>query len=182
MEQQAYGRDASGIKEDYSEGSLLKPRQIYKTGFEDTLESIVQDAPANAGQSESFLDTVLDDRKKSLRAVVKSLFNEIQGREQLSAAMLKEIRKRILDTYTNLHEIRDLTSRTYSLDLSLQLSRRKTQLEDRMLSLERDKRQEYTTSWEALMKLRQYLMVSLKGYWEFAQKTAHLGYGNDVEG
>lgn len=153
---------------------------MYRTGFEDTLESIVQDVPANAGQS--FLDTVLDDRKKSLRVVVKSLFNEIQSREQLSAVMLGEIRKRILDTYTNLHEIRDLTSRTYSLDLALQLSRRKTQLEDRMLTLERDKRQEYTSSWEALMKLRQYLMTSLKDYWEFARKTAHLGYGDDVEG
>jgi hypothetical protein len=180
MEQQAYGRDASGIEEGYSEGSLLKPRQVYRTGFEDTLEGIVQDVPASAGQS--FLDTILDDRKTSLRAIVKSLFNEIQSREQLSATMLSEIRKRILDTYTNLHEIRDITSRTYSLDLALQLSRRKTQLEDRMLGLEREKRQEYTASWETLMKLRQYLMTSLKDYWEFARKTAHLGYGDDVEG
>ena len=180
MGQETYGTAAGAIVPIYSEDSLLKPRDVYRTGFEDTLEDIVHDVPSETGQS--FLDTVLDDRKKSLRAVVKSLFNEVQNREQLSAMMLKEIRGRILDTYTNLHEIRDMTSRTYSLDLALQLSRRKTQLEDRMLGLEREKRQEYTASWEALMKLRQYLMTSLKDYWEFARKTAHLGYGDDVEG
>lgn len=140
----------------------------------------MHDVPLETGQS--FLETVLADRKTSLRAGVKALFNEIQGREQLNATMIREIRGRILDTYTNLHEIRDLTSRTYSLDLALQLSRRKTQLEDRLLNLEATKRQEYVNCWEALTKLRRYLMTSLKDYWEFARKTAHLGYGDDVEG
>ena len=180
MDYQTHKTGSSIFAGGYVNDSLLTPRQFYPTGFEQTLEKIVLDEPPAPGQS--FLDTVLGEKQKSLKAVALSFFNEISGREQLSSAIVKGLTQRILDTYTNLHEIRDITSRSYSLDLALNLSRRKTQLEDRIIGLERDKRQEYIACWEALMKLRQYLVTSLKDYWEFTRKTTHLGYGENVEG
>ena len=163
----------------YSDDSLLKPRHFYKTGFEDTLENIV--AGGTPAPEQSFLDRVLDDKKQVLKATVKALFNEMQEREKLSSTMIQRINGRILDSYTYLHEIRDITSRTYSLDLALNLSRRRTQLEDRILSLEKLRDEEAVACLRDGVLTRRYLLQGLSAYWEFARKTEHLGYGEHVE-
>ena len=164
----------------YADNSLLTPRHFYQTGFEDTLEEIVKDIQAAPAQG--YLDGMLGDKKRTLKAVVKSLFNEIQSREQLSTILLGKINEEILNSHTYLHEIRDLTSRSYSMDLALNLGRRRTQLEDRIIGLEKQKQEESLTCWRDLMQIRRYLLTSLKDYWEFARKTVHLGYGEHVEG
>jgi len=146
----------------------LKPRHFYDTGLESVLDSIVLDKES-AGQD--FLERATGDKRHSLKATIKALFNEILGREKLSRLLAEKIEEEIMQTHTYLQELRQLTRYDYSGFWMLNLNSRRTQLEDRAIKLEQEIRQESVGCWRDLSVLKKYLLFSLKTYWEFHHRA-----------
>jgi hypothetical protein len=161
----------------YSENPLLKPRNFYETGLEQSLESIVMDKEPE--KEKGLVDKVFSDKSKTLKATVKALFNEILTREKLDSILLGKIDSEICRTDTYLEQIRSLTKRQYTPDLELAFSRRRTQLEASVLDLEKEKRQEYLACWKDLMFLKRYLLSALKDYWNIGGRKTFLDVEND---
>jgi hypothetical protein len=85
-------------------------------------------------------------------------------------------------TGSYLEQVKFLTQRQYNLDLSIAFSRRKTQLENQVLELAKEKRQEYLASWKDLCFLKRYLMSALKDYWTINNRKSFLNIENDRYG
>ena len=163
----------------YLDNPILKPRNFYETGLEESLEKIVlNDEPQ---QERGLVDRVFADRSKTLKVTVKALFNEVLARESLNSVLLKDINSEICKTGSYLEQIRDVTRRQYTNDLELAFSRRRTQLESRMLDLEKEKRQEYLTCWKDLAYLSKGLLSALKDYWDMSHKVGFMYYNEDAE-
>lgn len=163
----------------YSENSLLKPRNFYETGLEKSLERIVlNDEPE---PERGMIDKVFSNKGKVLKNSIKAIFNEILTRERLNSILLGDINSNICDTGSYLEQIRDITRRQYSLDLDLAFSRRRTQLESRLIDLEKEKRQEYLNCWKDLAYLSKGLLSALKDYWNFSHKAGFMNYTENDE-
>jgi hypothetical protein len=162
----------------YLENPLLKPRDFYETGIEKSLEDIVlKEEPE---QERSIVDRVFSDKGRTLKATIKALFNEILTRERLNSGVLSAIDSDICNTDSYLEQIRMVTQRQYMPDLEIALSRRRTQLEGRVMDLEKEKRQEYLTCWKDLMFLKKYLLSALKDYWTVSNRKSFLNLENDT--
>ena len=74
--------------------SVLKPRRFYHTGFEHTLENILSSEPLNNKSSDksNFLERIFSDKRRTLKATIKALFNEIMLRENLDSFLLYRIK------------------------------------------------------------------------------------------
>lgn len=164
----------------YLENTLLKPRPFYHTGIEESLENIV--LKEEHLPERGIIDKVFSDKSRNLKAIVKAFFNEILLRERLDTELLGRINDDLCRTGSYLEEIRTLTRRDYLRDLTLGLSRRRTQLESRLIDLEKEKRQEYLTCWKDLMFLKRYLLFALKDYWNLSNKKSFLEMENDEPG
>lgn len=163
----------------YSENSLLKPRNFYETGLEESLEKIVlADEPE---QERDLVDKVFADRSRTLKATIKALFNEMLTRERLNSVLLKDINSEICKTGSYLEQIRDVTKRQYSHDLELAFSGRRTQLESRQLELQKQKRDEYVCCWKDLAYLSKGLLVALKDYWDMSHKASFMYCNENAE-
>ena len=68
-----------------------------------------------------------------------------------------------------------MTRKQYTPDLEIALSRRRTQLESRLMDRDKEKRQEYLTCWKDLAYLSKGLLVVLKDYWDFSLKASFGG-------
>lgn len=158
----------------YSENSLLKPRNFYETGLEESLEKIVLHDEPQAERG--LIDKIFSDKRKTLKATIKALFNEVLTREHLSTILLKDINSEMCKTGSYLEQIHDATKRQYTHDLELAFSGRRTQLESRMLDLEKQKRDEYLTCWKDLAYLSKGLLVALKDYWDMSHKAGFMYY------
>ena len=161
----------------YLENSVLKPRNFYETGMEESLESIVLNKEPE--KEKGLVDKVFSDKGRTLKATVKALFNEIITREKLDSELLKKIDSEICNADSYLEQIHFLTKRQYTPDLELAFSRRRTQLEARTLELEKEKRHEYHECWKDLMFLKRYLLSALKDYWNIGGRRSFLDVGND---
>lgn len=160
-----------------SENSLLKPRNFYETGLEQSLEKIVlYDEPE---EERGMVDRIFSDKNRTLKATIKALFNEVLTREHLNSVLLKDIDSELCKTGSYLEQIHDVTKRHYGHDLELAFSGRRTQLESRMLELEKEKRQEYLTCWKDLAYLSKGLLVALKDYWNLSNRKSFLNMEND---
>lgn len=163
----------------YSENSLLKPRNFYETGFEESLEKIVlNDEPQTEG---GLVDRAFTDRSRTLKSMIKALFNEVLTREHLNSALLKDIDSELCKTGSYLEQIHEMTRKQYTPDLEIALSRRRTQLESRLMDLDKEKRQEYLTCWKDLAYLSKGLLSALKDYWDFSLKAGFMNYNENVE-
>jgi hypothetical protein len=180
MEYQSYRPEKEAVMNSYMDNSLFKPRHFYQTGFEGTLENIVHGN--NSAPEQEFLERTLTDKQQVLKAGVKALLNELQERERLNRMIYSGINSEILRTKTYLEEIRGITARSYAMDMALNFSRRRTQLEDRIIGLSREWREEARDHFKTQNTLRLYLLKGLSDYWEFNRKMRHLGYGEHVEG
>jgi len=161
----------------YLKDSVLKPRDFYSTGFENSLERIVlNDEPI---PERTIMDKVFSDKNKTLKATIKALFNEILSRERLSCGLLSKIDSDICKTDSYLEQIKTLTRRQYLPELEIAFSRRKTQLEHQVIELEKEKRQEYVACWRDLISLKKYLLSALKDYWNGSNKSTFLKIEND---
>jgi hypothetical protein len=156
-----YGKEYSLIG--YWDNSLLKPGDFYETGIERSLENIVlKDEPQI---ERGVVEKIFSDKGRTLRTTVKALFNEILLRERMNSKLLCGIDSDICKTDFYLEQIKSLTGRQYTPDLSIAFSRRRTQLESQVIDLEKEKRQEYLACWKDLMFLKKYLLSALKDYW-----------------
>ena len=126
----------------YWNSSVLKPRNFYATGLEESLEKIVLEDEAM--QQEAPGERVFADKGRTLKATIKALFNEILTRERLNHVLLGKIDSDICKAGTYLEDLRRFTARDYSRQFEI-LGRRRTQIEDRVIGLEKEKRQEYLT-------------------------------------
>ena len=161
----------------YLKDSVLKPRDFYSTGLEDSLENIVlKEDPV---QERTVMDKVFADKNRTLKATIKALFNEILSREKLSGGLLSKIDSDICKTDSYLEQIKMITRRQYLPDLEIAFSRRKTQLESQVIDLEKEKRQEYVACWRDLISLKKYLLSALKDYWNGSNKSTFLKIEND---
>ena len=162
----------------YWNSSVLKPRNFYETGLEESLEKIVlDDEPVLADQGSA--DRVFTDKSKTLRATIKALFNEILTREMLNYVLLKKIDSDMCKAGAYLEGIRVLTRRDYSRQFT-DLDRRRTQIESRVMDLEKEKRQEYLACWKDLGQLKKYVLSSLKDFWDLRGKSSFMEYPPEV--
>ena len=161
----------------YLDNPLLKPMHLYETGLDQSLEKIVMDDEPE--KEKDLVDKVFSDKSRILKTTVKVFFNEILTRKRLDSDLLKKIDSEICHTDSYLEQIRELTKRQYTPDLELAFSRRRTHLEDRVLNLEKEKRQEYLTCFKDLSISSRYLLSALKEYWSLSGKKSFLGVEND---
>lgn len=162
----------------YLDNSLLKPRPFYHTGIEETLENIVlNDEPVKARGA---VEKIFSDKGKNLKATMKALFNEILLRERLNSHLLGRIDSDICKNGSYLEQIRFITHRQYTPDLEIAFSRRRTQLENQIFDLEKEKRQEYLACWKDMMFLKRYLLSAMKDYWTVSNRKSFLDLENDV--
>lgn len=161
----------------YLDNSLLKPRSFYQTGIEESLEKIVlNEEPL---RERGIVEKIFSDKGRTLKATIKALFNEILLRERLNSELLNKIDSDICKTGSYLEQIRMITQRQYMPDLEIALSRRRTQLENQVLELDKEKRQEYLSCWKDLMFLKRYLLSALKDYWTISNRKSFLEIEND---
>lgn len=162
----------------YFENPLLKPRDFYHTGIEESLEKIVlDDEPL---PERGMIDRVFSDKSRTLKATVKAVFNEILTRERLDSVVLKDIDSDLCKTGSYLEQIREMTRRQYTPDLEIALSRRRTQLESRLMDLDKEKRQEYLACWKDLAYLSKGLLTALKDYWNLSNRKSFLNLEDDT--
>lgn len=164
----------------YLDNSLFKPRSFYETGIEESLENIVlKEKPE---RERGVVEKIFSDKRRTLKATIKALFNEILLRERLDSELLNRIDSDICKSDSYLEQIRFFTQRQYTPDLEIAFSRRRTQLENQVCELEKEKRQEYLTCWKDLMFLKRYLLSALKDYWTVSNRKSFLEIENDESG
>ena len=162
----------------YLDNSLLKPRDFYETGIEESLEKIVLQPEPD--MERGMIDKVFSDKSRTLKATIKALFNEILTRERLDSVLIDDIESDICKTCSYLEQIKFLTQRQYTPDLELAFSRRRTQLESRLIDLDKEKRQEYLNCWKDLAYLSKGLLSSLKDYWNLSNRKSFLNLEDDT--
>ena len=162
----------------YLDNPLLKPGHLYETGLDQSLEKIVMDDEPE--KEKDLVDKVFSDKGRILKTTVKVFFNEILTRKTIDSELLKKIDSEICHTDSYLAQIRELTKRQYTPDLELAFSRRRTQLETRVLDLEKEKRQETLACFKDLSISSRYLLSALKEYWNLSGKKSFLGVKNDT--
>ncbi|MCX5693886.1 MAG: hypothetical protein NT014_01935 [Candidatus Omnitrophica bacterium] len=156
----------------YLDNPVLKPRNFYETGLEESLEKIVlHDEPQ---KERGLIDKIFSDRSRTLKATIKALFNEVLTREHLNSVLLRDIDSELCKTGSYLEQIHDATKRQYTHDLELAFSGRRTQLESRLLDLTKQKRDEYLPCWKDLAYLSKGLLVALKDYWDMSHKAGFM--------
>ena len=160
----------------YWNESVLKPRAAYHTDFGKSLDVLVSEEPE---PEQDLASRIFSDKTRTLKSTVKALFNEINGRERLNAELLGKVEQDISKAHSYLEQIRVLTARDYMQELTLNLNRRRTQLEDRASQLEQEKRREHVECWRDLMHLKRYLLTALKEYWLISRRSAALHLEND---
>ena len=149
----------------YLENSVSRP--FYHTDLKNSLEGVV--LKPQPEKQKGILEKVFSDKGKTLKGTVKALLNEIQLRETLDSHLLKKIDDEICTQNTYLLHLKDLKVQ-YSFELAKNVSKSKSQIESKVLELEREKRQEQLECWRDLMFLKKYLLTSLKDYWELTKK------------
>lgn len=161
----------------YWNNSVLRPREFYATGLEESLEKIILEDETTRGQA-VIGEKVFADKGKTLKATIKALFNEILTRERLNHVLLGKINSDICKAGTYLEELRRFTARDYARQFEV-LGRRRTQIEERVIGLEKEKRQEYLTCWKDLGQLKKYVLSALKDYWNLRGSRDYLTMNDD---
>jgi hypothetical protein len=129
------------------------------------------------GEGRSVLERVFSDKRKTLKATVKALLDEIKLRETLDTHLVTKIDDEICRLHTNQMQLDNLTP-NYLSDFEKDIAKRKSQLENNVLELEKEKRTEYLECWRDLMFLKKYLHASLKDYWDLVKKSEVLSYNS----
>lgn len=120
----------------------------------------------------SVVETIFTDRTRSLKSTVNELLAEIERRENLHLDLKSRIDDDIGKCGEYLQGVRFWTDRPYNPDTNF--TKRKTNLEKQIFSLEEQKRTEDLTCWRDLMFLKKYLMSALKDYWKLSKSVAVL--------
>lgn len=160
----------------YSGSSVLSPRPFYHTGFEKSLERIVLDEPV---KEKNIVDKVFSDKSHTLKATIKALFNEIQTRERLDNIILSGINEDICRQHSHLEQVKSMMRFNYSADFLDYFSKAKMHIENNILALRRELREEYQTCFKDLSYLAKGLLSILKDYWNLNSRKSFLNIEND---
>src|SRR3989338_7167048 len=161
----------------YLENSVLKPRNFYETGMEQSLENIILDKEPE--KEKGLVDKVFSDKGRTLKATVKALFNEILTRERLDSFLLYDMNEDICKQHNYLESIKELHRFSYHPELLKDFHEKKMKLDDNVLGLEKEKRKEYLECWKDLMGLKKYLLIALKDYWNLNSRESFLNVKDD---
>jgi len=112
------------------------------------------------------LDDMVSDKSKSLKSTIKELLEEINLRKNLDYEFLKKIDATICKENTSLMALENQEN-PYQFDIEIKKLERK--LENSVLDLEKEKREEYIECWRDMMNIKRYLMMAFKEYWDFAR-------------
>ena len=154
----------------YLDDPNLNTKSFYQTGLSQDLENIVSKNESNKDQG--FLERVFSDKTKNSKATVKALLDEISLREKLDSHLLYKIDQGMSRQQIQLENLNDL--RIYSFELTKDRDNTKSQLENNVLELEKEKRKEYLECWRDLMFMRKYLFSALKDYWDLSKRRSAL--------
>jgi len=154
----------------YLENPTLKPRRLYHTGFDKSIEKIVLDEPEEAKSLTHKTESIFSNKSKTLKATIKSLFNEINTRENLDSFLLYRVNEDICRQHTYFENLKTLFRFNYSPELLQDLHSKKIKIEDAVLGLEKEKRKEYLECWKDLTLLKKDLLVALKDYWLLSKR------------
>ncbi len=120
---------------------------------------------------ESLSDILFSKKSKTLKATVKQLLDEIKIREKLHDDLMTRITQNSCKCGTYLLELNTITQHNYLIERTLETFPRRTQLEDQVLGLEKEKRDEDLMFWKDVSALKKYLMSALAEYWEVVRKN-----------
>ncbi len=120
-------------------------------------------------KNESALETLLADKGKTLKATVKALLAEINLRENLDENLITEIDNEVSTHRSQIFHLQDLRVH-YDFERFMVVKNLIVKLENQVLELDKEKRQEHLESWRDLMFLKKYLMSALKDYWNLVRK------------
>ena len=157
-----------------------KPRPFFHSNLGKGIEQLV--AEEKPEEASSLAERIFADKRKTTKATVRALFQDIMMREKLDIQLLNRIGEDLGTARSYLEEIKNLTARDYSGERTMNFARRRSQLEGLAMELEREKRKEYLECWRDLMHLKRYLLVALKDYWTLSQRKAVLYHEHDERG
>ena len=154
-----------------------KPKPFFHSNLGRGIEELV--AEEKPEEPTGLADRISADKRKTLKATVRALFQDITMREKLDIALLNRIGDDLGTARSYIEEIKDLTARDYSGELTMNLARRKSQLEGLAMELEREKRKEYLECWRDLTHLKRYLLTALQSFWTLSKREGTLYLDND---
>lgn len=135
------------------------------------LETMLSETTETEIKPESLSDILFSKKSKTLKATVKQLLDEIQRREKLHGDLMKRIIQDSCKCGTYLLELNKLTHDNYISARVIELFPRRNQLEEQVLALEKEKREEDLMFWKDISALKKYLMSALAEYWDVVRKN-----------
>jgi len=151
----------------YLENARLLESTPDSSAYSLSLDSLF-DTP-NHGANPGSLEGIFHDKAKTQKTTVKALLDELKIRQNLSKSLLDRIDEEICEQHTEIMGV-EHRQRGYVTDGLEDLEKLKLKVEDRVLELQREKRKEYVECWRDMMLMKNYLLSSLKEYWEIARK------------
>ena len=145
---------------------------FYHTDLSSLLENIVLKEEPEKG----LLEKIITDKSKTLKVVVKNLLEEIEIRKTLDTHLLKKIEEDIFCQNTQLLTLNNLRF-NYNIDWFKDIGKVRMKLEEHILGLTEEKRQEYLECWKDLMFLKKYLLMAFKEYWDLFKRREILSTG-----
>ena len=134
-----------------------------------SLEEIVSAHNSKKGSGRNPLEDMISDKVETLKASVVALLEEIKLREDLNSNHFNKINCEICKLHTDLLNL-DNVNISYPNDLLREINEARSRINDNVLELEREKRNEGLECWRDLMFLKKYLMGALKDYWELVRR------------
>ena len=128
-----------------------------KLNLEKMIHEHVQDHDNN------LLDNLFSNKSKVIKSTIKSLLSEIDLREKLDCHILDRINQDLHWQQNQLEGIHE----PYITENLTEICNLKMKLENNILDLEKEKRNEYIECWKDLMLLKKMLMSAFREYWDF---------------
>ena len=158
----------------YRDNSSLKvdSKPFFHSKLKNTLEKVIGNF--EQGEEKGTLENILSDKTKTLKATVKALLDEIELRERLNSHLLKGINDDVCRQHTLMMQFGNQNS-CYQSEKFIEINNQKTQFENNVLELEKEKRKEYLECWRDLMFLKKYLLSAFREFWDLVKRREVLG-------
>lgn len=122
--------------------------------------------PAKPGE---LLETLVSDKVRTRKSTVTALLDEIALRENLNSRLLENIDDTLILERNSLRILEERRDH-YIPERFAITSQEKARVQDNILELEKEKRQERLECWRDLMLLKKDLMIALKDYWDLVRR------------
>ena len=115
------------------------------------------------------LETLVCDKVRTRKSTVTALLEEIALRENLNSQLLEKIDDTLLHERNSLRILEERRDH-YVPERFAITCQEKARVQDNILDLEKEKRQERLECWRDLMLLKKDLMIALKDYWDLVRR------------